>query len=182
VVAAAPPDAVSYVDSDVKTRHLLFTLVLLAAAAAPAIHAATSGGTVGVTVTIAAIAKLSLSTSTLTFPNADPDTTPLIPAAGGALTVTAKAKTATGATVSLTVIAGGDLMSGTDTIPASSVSWTATGAGFVAGTMSRVTAQSVAAWVGSGSRVGTQSYGLANSWSYPTGVFSATATYTLTAP
>ena len=91
-------------------------------------------------------------------------------------------KTGSASTATLTVLAAGDLTSGTDTIAISNVTWTATGAGFVAGTMNKTTAQSAGSWTGSGNRSGTFSYFLANSWSYPTGSYTATTTYTLTAP
>lgn len=133
-------------------------------------------------VTVAALAKLSLSATTITFPDANPDTVPLISSTGGPITITAKIRTSPGGTVSLSVLAADDLRAGVVTIPASSVTWTATGTGFVAGTMSTAVAQSVAVWVSSGSRVGTQSYRLANSWTYATGSYSTTFTYTLTAP
>jgi hypothetical protein len=74
------------------------------------------------------------------------------------------------------------LISGGDTILIGNVTWTATGTGFVPGTMSRTSAQSAGSWTGSGSRSGTFSYFLANSWDYATGSYSASSTYTLTAP
>jgi hypothetical protein len=48
--------------------------------------------------------------------------------------------------------------------------------------MSRTTAQAVGSWISSGSRTGTQSYTLANAWTYATGTYSTTLTYTLSAP
>jgi hypothetical protein len=87
-----------------------------------------------------------------------------------------------GSTVSLTILAAGDLLSGASAIPISNVTWTASGAGFVAGTMNSTTAQTVASWTNSGNRTGTQNYFLANSWNYATGNYSTSATYTLTAP
>jgi hypothetical protein len=133
-------------------------------------------------VTVSALAKLTLSSTTLAFPDADPDTTPNIPASGGALTITAKARTTIGSTVTLTVQAANDLKSGLDTILATQMQWTATGTGFVPGRMSKTAAQSVAAWTGSGSWTGAQSYTLVNAWTYATGTYSTTLTYTLTAP
>ena len=134
------------------------------------------------TVTVSALAKLTLSSTTLAFPDADPDTTPSIPASGGALTITAKARTTIGNTVTLAVQATNDLKSGLDTILATQLRWTATGTGFVAGTMSRTAAQPLASWTSSGSWTGTQSYTLVNAWTYATGTYSTTLTYTLTAP
>jgi hypothetical protein len=137
---------------------------------------------VSVSATVSATAKLNVGTTTLTFPNADPDTTPSIAATEGTVNITAKAKTSANSNVTLTLLAGGDLTSGTDTIGISNLTWTVTGTGFSAGTMNKTAAQTVASWTDSGSRTGTQSFALANSWAYPTGSFSTTATYTLTAP
>ncbi|MCX6546269.1 MAG: hypothetical protein NTV05_17895 [Acidobacteria bacterium] len=137
---------------------------------------------VAIAATVTVTAKLSVSAATLTFPNSDPDTVPSIAATEGAVNITASAKTSTGSAVTLTLLADGDLTNGTDSIAISNMTWTAGGADFAAGTMSRTTAQSVASWTSSGRRTGTQSFALANSWSYPTGSYSATATYTLTAP
>ena len=166
-----------------KIRLSLLGLAAVALAATQAtLGAATATSNVTVSATVSATAKLSLSTSTQSFPNSDPDTTPSIAATEGAITITAKGKTSTGSNITLTVVSGGDLTSGSDTIAISNITWTVSGAGFVAGTMNKTTAQSVGSWANSGSRTGTQTYALANSWSYPTGSYSATATYTLTAP
>src|SRR5689334_3063167 len=76
------------------------------------------------------LARLSLSTAAITFPDADPDTVPSIQAAQGPITVTAKARTSPNGTVTLTLMANDVLRSGINTIPASNITWTATGAGF----------------------------------------------------
>jgi hypothetical protein len=52
----------------------------------------------------------------------------------------------------------------------------------VAGTLAKATAVSVASWTGSGNRTGTITPVLANSWTYPTGTYTAASTFTLTAP
>jgi hypothetical protein len=127
------------------------------------------------------IAKLSLSTTTLTFPDADPDLVPQVPASGGPVAITAKARAASGEIV-LTVLANGPARSGVNTISADAFTWTASGSGFVAGTLSSTVPQQVASWNGSGIHDGVQSYLFRNSWNYPVGVYSMTLTYTLTAP
>ncbi len=132
--------------------------------------------------TVSARAELTLSPTTITFADASPTTTPSIQA-GSVVTVTAKVRTGSSSTPTLVVQANGDLESGGDTIAIGNVRWTASGAPFVAGTMNKTTAQDAAAFgTGSGSYSGTYTYFLANSWSYPTGSYSQTATYTLTAP
>jgi hypothetical protein len=168
--------------ASMKSKILLLASVAAAIALTQPLTAISTTANVTVSATVSATAKLALTSATVSFPNADPDTTPSIPASEGAITVTAKAKTSSSATVTLTLLAADDLKSGLDTIAISNITWTAGGAGFVAGTMNRITAQTVASWTNSGSRTGTQSYALANSWNYATGSYSATATYTLTAP
>jgi len=145
-------------------------------------YAASLSRTATATATVSALAKLTLSSLTLAFPDADPDTVPNIPASGGPLTITAKARTTIGSTVTLVVVASGDLRSGLDVIPATQIRWTTSGTGFVPGTMSKAAAQMVATWVSSGSWTGTQTYSLTNAWTYAIGTYSTTLTYTLTAP
>lgn len=168
-----------------KTRNLKLLLLGLVAAGlafSQPLMAASDTSNVTVSATVSATAKLSVSSATLTFPDADPDTTASIPATEGAVTVTAKGKTSNGGTITLTILAAGDLTSGGDTIAISNVTWTASGTGFVPGTMNKTTAQSVGSWTDSGNRSGTVTFALANSWAYKTGSYSASATYTLTAP
>jgi hypothetical protein len=166
-------------------KRMIVVAVLMVACITLAVSAGwsvTATQSVTISATVASKAKLALSAATVTFPDADPDATPSIGAAENPVTATVKATTGSASTVTLTVQAGGaDLVSGTDQIAISNVTWTASGAGFVAGTMN-TTAQSAGSWTGSGSRSGTFSYFLANSWAYPKGSYTQTAVYTLTAP
>ncbi len=136
-----------------------------------------------VTATVGSTAKLTLGATTLTFPDADPDATPLITATEGAISVTARAKTASGSTVTLEVRSSGDLVSGSNTIAINNLRWAGTGTGFVPGptTVTNLN-QSAGSWTGSGTYVGTQTFSLVNSWSYAVGTYTATITYTLTSP
>jgi hypothetical protein len=152
---------------------------LLAAHPAPAETLAQS---VTASANISALAKLSLSPLTVVFPDADPDVTPLVAASTGPVTITAKARSSPAAQVTLTLLANDDLRSGMVTIPVSALTWTATGDGFVGGTVSRTSAQLVGAWPGSGVRNGTQLFTLANSWEQPSGTYTVSLTYTLSAP
>ena len=159
---------------------LLLVLTFLLAGAA---WAATDSKNLTINATVAATAKLSLGVAAINFPDADPDITPTINASENPVSVTAKVKTGRLTNATLTVVTGSDLVSGADTIPVDpNVKWTATGAGFVGGTMNKTTPQSAGLWTGSGNYSGTFSYTLANSWSYNTGNYTATATYLLTAP
>lgn len=156
--------------------------ISLAARAQGPGQAASEASTITASAIIGGLAKLSLSSLTISFPDADPDRVPIVPAASGPVIVTAKARAIPGSSVTLTVEALDDLRSGTDVIPAAALIWTATGDGFVDGSVGRGVARTVATWPGSGIRTGAQAYGLQNSWSYRTGTYTLTLTYTLTAP
>ena len=144
--------------------------------------AATDTKNLAVSATVSSGATLTLGSATMTFPDRNPDSFPSIAATENPVSVTAKAKTGNASTVTLTVLAGGDLTSGSDTIGISNITWTASGTGYVDGTMNKTTPQSAGSWTGSGNRSGAFTYSLANSWNYPTGNYGATITYTLTAP
>lgn len=163
-------------------RQFAALIIAVLVAATAALHAASLSRTATATATVNALAKLTLSSTTLVFPDADPDTVPSIPANGAGITITAKARTTIGSTVLLQVVATDDLRSGLDVIPASQLRWTSSGAGFVAGTISRSAAQTVGSWVSSGMWTGTQNYTMVNAWTYATGTYTTTLTYTLTAP
>jgi len=137
--------------------------------------------TLTINATVAAKAKLTLGVAAINFPDADPDSLPSVPATENPVDVNVKAQTGSASTVALTVQANGDLQSGSDTIAISNVSWTATGPGFIAGIMDTVPV-SAGSWTGSGSRDGTFSYFLTNSWAYAVGNYTQTVVYTLSAP
>ncbi len=134
-----------------------------------------------VMVTVSNTAKLEISPGTINFPDADPDTVPLI-SADSPVSVTAKAKTTAGAGVTLTAISDGDFLSGSDSIAISNLIWTSGSSGFVGGTMNSTTPQNVGSWTGPGTRNGTLNFQLANSWNRVPGSYQAIVTYTLTAP
>ncbi len=124
-------------------------------------------------------AELTLSPTTISFPDANPTTTPSI-AANVPVDVTARVRT--NGLPTLQVLANGDLISGPNSIAANQVTWSAA-APFIGGTMNTGTPQNAATFVvGSGLYSGTYTFALANSWSYAIGAYSTTATYTLTAP
>lgn len=143
--------------------------------------AASDQQTLTINAAVSARAKLTLGVGAINFAGADPDLVPSIDATENPVTVAVKAQTGGSSSVTLTVQANGDLQSGTDTIAISNVGWTATGAGFIGGTMS-TTPQPAGSWTGSGQRNGTFSYTLVNSWNYATGNYTQSVVYTLTAP
>lgn len=160
-------------------RPFAHSLLLVLLAAAP-VDAQTATATLSAN--LGGLAKLSLSTNSLSFPDADPDTVAQVLAVPAQVTITAKARATEGAAVTLTVQASDDLRSGVETIPAGALTWTAAGPGFLAGAVSRTAPQPVASWTGSGVHTGTQSYRFQNSWSYASGTYTVSLLYTLSAP
>ena len=92
--------------------------------------------TVTSTFVVGSQAKLTISSTSLTFANADPDTVAQVPASEGPLAVTVASRSTPGSAIVLTVQASDDLRSGVATIAVSALTWTAGGAGFLDGTMS----------------------------------------------
>ena len=162
------------------TQVAIATLAVLVLSTPPDASAQTRTATLNVSIN--GFARLSLSSTGVSFPDSNPDVVPLVPGAPGPLTVTVKARTTLNATLRLSVLASDDLRSGVLTIPASAITWTVTGAGFVAGTLNRATPQTVGTWIGSGVRTGTQSLLFTNLWTQPTGTYTLTMTYTLSSP
>ena len=160
----------------------LLAAVLVWTAAAPAARAAAQASTATLSANVGTIAKLNLSAATAAFPDADPDAVPQIPTAGGPILITAKSRANPGVLVVLTLQAADDLRSGVNVIPASNITWTATGAGFVGGTLSKVAPVTVATWTGSGVRTGSQQLYFRNLWTHPTGTYTVSLLYTLSAP
>jgi hypothetical protein len=138
--------------------------------------------TVTLSVNLGSHARLLMSSTTLDFPDADPDSVPLVAAVPASITVTAKTRTTRSNQVILTVQPTGDLRSGLVTIPASMLRWTATGTGFVGGALATGSNETVGTWTSSGIRTGTQSYLFENRWSHPPGTYSITLVYTLSSP
>jgi hypothetical protein len=131
---------------------------------------------------IATRAKLIFGSSTLSFPSANPDSVPSVPANINPVSVTSNARTGSSQSVTLTCLASGDLISGTSAITVSNISWTSTGTGYQPGVMNSLTSQNTGTWTGQGQYTGTLSYFLANSWTYTAGNYSTSVNYTLTVP
>ena len=154
-------------------------VLLLGSSSAFAQQTATAA--VAVTASVNAKAKLSLGLASVTFADADPDVTPLYTSA--AIDIDVKARTSAAGNVTLTVLASGDLTSGSDAIPIRTLTWAASGTGFTAsGNNNKTTAQTLGSWTGSGNPNGSHTLSLPNLWSYNTGTYTVTLNYTLTAP
>jgi hypothetical protein len=153
------------------TRHLLAASLILAFhVAAPASAAAQR-------------LDLSLSPLVVTFPSSDPDAVPVVAAAP--MQVTYRVRQNNLAPWSLTVLAGGDLISGASRVDISNVTWVATPAPpFQNGTLSKTVAQRVASGTGNVNpdTTGSITFRLSNSWTYSTGVYTQTILFTLSTP
>jgi len=126
--------------------------------------------------------ELSVSPTSISFPSADPDVSPTIAAAP--VVVSIRIRQSSGPW-QLTVLANGDLMSGSQTVDISNVSWTATPVPpFQNGTLSRTVAQRMASGTGTvnPAKDGTVTFRLANSWNYNAGTYTQTLVFTLSAP
>ncbi len=166
-----------------KIPSLMLGLAMLALALTPLLaDGASDSKTLTMRATVSARAKLTISPTTINFPDADPDVVNPIPATENAVSVEAKIRTTGAGVATLTCLANGNLLSGTDVINIGNVTWTASGAGYGAGTMNAAVAQTAGSWAGSGSRSGTFDFFLANSWAYTVGNYTQDVVYTLTAP
>jgi len=172
-------------DTTIKTlsAQIFFTVIIVVVLFNATAQAATITTNLTVNTTILARAILNLGSGSVNFPDSDPTSVPSIGATQNPVSVTASIRTGSASVATLTAQTGGDLVSGGNSIAISNVTWTGTGTGFSStGTMDKTVGQSVGSWTGSGQRSGSNSYFLANSWNYATGVYIATVTYTLTAP
>jgi len=108
-----------------------------------------------------------------------PDSSPSVTATPSSFT--AQVVTSNTTTWTLTVSASDAYLDPTTRlIPVGNISWTASGTGFVNGSLS-VSPQTVASGSGSGTFSGTLSFVMLNRWTYPTGMYTDTITYTATA-
>jgi hypothetical protein len=125
---------------------------------------------------------LSVIPGVVTFPATDPDLTPIV--ASVPVTLTYRVRQHNGPWT-LTVLAGGDLISGLSTVDISNVTWVATPAPpFQNGTLSKTVAQRLASGTGmvNPARTGQLTFRLLNSWNHDAGIYTQTVTFTLTAP
>ncbi len=153
-------------------------LVLMGAGLGLAVDTAT----ITINATVTASANLTVAPTTISFPDSDPDSVPVI--TGTQLAITAKTKTGGTHVATLTWQAADDLKDGTLFIPISAVKWTTTGAGYQGGTLvkSPTAPVTVGTWSHSGSYNGTLTPTLNNSWSYDVGNYTIASTMTLSNP
>jgi hypothetical protein len=128
--------------------------------------------------------ELPVSPQFVTFTLGDPDVNPIVAAAP--ITISFRIRGLQGkATWQLTVLAGGDLVSGTSTVDISNVTWVATPAPpFRNGTLNRTVAQVVASGAGSANptQVGSLTFRMNNAWTYDSGIYTQAIVFTLSTP
>jgi hypothetical protein len=127
--------------------------------------------------------ELSVSPLAIVLPLGDPDTMPVLVSAPVQLTY--RVRGAGNRPWIITVLAGGDLVSGSSAVDISNVTWTATPAPpFQNGTLSRTVAQPLASGSGNVNPQGQAmlTFRLANSWSYIAGTYTQTVVFTLSSP
>jgi hypothetical protein len=154
-----------------KERFAILASLLLLLALAPALK-----------VEAAVRVELDLSRETINFPSADPDDYPSVAAAENPISVRVRVTGNPWGNWRLTVLAGGDLVSGSNTIPISNVTWTAQPLPFVDGRLDKATPQVVASGTGNANSTGSLRFFFKNSWNYATGNYSQVIVFTLTAP
>ena len=135
--------------------------------------------------------RLRVTPTSISFPDANPTTTPLIPANTSVLVDLRVRGGPPSSTWSVQALAGGDLTSGPDSIAISNITWTSTQTGrcrgsctCLAGTTNKTVQQLMISGQG---RTGnsfscTQNYSLANSWSYNPGSYMQVMTITASSP
>lgn len=131
----------------------------------------------------AQVLEMSLSPRVISFPSGDPDAVPIVTAAP--VTISYRIRQNSGSPWSMTVLAGGDLISGPSQVDISNVTWIATPAPpFQSGTLSRTVAQRIASGTGNAANlsIGSVTFRLANSWTYSTGTYTQTIVFTLSSP
>ena len=138
-------------------------------------------GELGPRASEAATITLRLTPSSLAFPDASPDVTPLIGPA--TVMVSVKAEGSPGYPWVLTFLGNSDLRSGASVIPITAISWTSSPSPpFNNGTLSRVSPILLGTGIAHINADLRMDFMLQNSWSYDVGSYSATATFTLSGP
>jgi hypothetical protein len=125
--------------------------------------------------------NLTVNPPTFSYPSADPDTSPTV--VSPLLTINYRVRYNGGRSWVITLRAISDLVSGSDTIPCANVTWTASPAPFVNGTLSTV-ARTLASGTGNvnPARNASITFTLKNLWTYNAGTYAHTLVFTLATP
>lgn len=165
------------------SRAKIIFCACVAAAVFPGISLAANPQPFTINYNLNARARITVTPSTINFPDSNPVLVPQISATENPIQVTVKFRKNPSAAVTATLVCqGGPLISGANTIASSNITWTATGTGFSGGTLSSSAPQQVGSWGASGVYAGNLTYRLDNLWTYATGTYTGSITYTVTAP
>jgi hypothetical protein len=126
---------------------------------------------------------ISVTPLSINFPAQDPDAAPVL--FSPPVQVTYRVRGNARGAWTLSVLAGGDLISGGATVDISNISWVATPAPpFQNGTLSKTVAQTLASGTGNvaTAQTGSVTFRLANLWTYSAGTYTQTIVFTLSAP
>ena len=126
---------------------------------------------------------LTVTPGTFTFPASDPDLVPIITASQTIDVGWKAAGLGSKGAWHLSIRANTDLLSGSDSIPVTNISWTA-GAPLASGTALTTTDQTLVSGVGNMAVIqhSLLTFSLKNQWTYKAGNYSTTIVFTLSAP
>lgn len=129
--------------------------------------------------------SLTVTPGSMSFPDANPDMIPSLNSIPTTIQVAVRVVGDPNVPWQLTLAASDHLRSGADIITVNNVTWTASPATppwTAGGTLALAPGQTVASGTGIVNQVGDLQFWLANLWTYAPGVYSTTATFTLSAP
>ena len=110
-----------------------------------------------------------------------PTAIPGVSSGANPVPVAATGLVSAGSTITLTADSSAPLTDGTDSIPFTEISWSATG-DFSGGTFSGAAGHMVDQFTGSGDYTGTYTFSYANSIPRPSSIYDGQVTYTLSSP
>lgn len=127
--------------------------------------------------------KIELSTNTVSFTRFGPPAGAPIPQNEPPVAVTVKTTTRPSTRIYARIVVTGDLTDSTTgmTIPAESISWTASGSGYRSGSLSKANPQQIGNWNRSGTYQGTLNFTFQDNTSYSPGTYILVVTVTVSA-
>jgi hypothetical protein len=131
--------------------------------------------------TVESRCKIELSTNMVSFTRFGPSTGAPIPQNEPPVTVVVKTTTRPSEKTYARIVTTGDLREAKTggTIPAESISWTASGSGFQGGSLSKATPREIGHWNKSGTYPGTLSFTFRDDPSYMPGTYTLIVTVTV---
>ena len=127
--------------------------------------------------------KIELSATTVSFTRFGPPAGAPIPQNEPPVTVIVKTTTRPSTKIYARIVVTGDLTDSKTgmTIPAQSINWTASGSGFLSGSLSKANPQQIGSWNRSGTYQGTLTFTFQDNTSYSPGTYTLVVTVTVSA-